>query len=181
MTSSPLPVSLPSAPASPPISQVPDSPQSQPSKFDNLYLDPPPAHEPQESPHEAIPQIPKPRETERTSTVFTKPELPPISYSKRTWVLHQHEDLQPRIQQVQQDLSSQADQRAALLANELRFFEQVNQTKKSLREKMLREDKRQEVIGVCWAYKLAVTECLKAGRNCTDEIAGWKKCEDKRD
>jgi hypothetical protein len=78
-------------------------------------------------------------------------------------------------------LSSQADQRAALLANELRFFEKVNQTEKSLREKMLREDKRQEVQGVCWAYKLAVTECLKAGRNCTDEITGWKKCEDKRD
>lgn len=78
-------------------------------------------------------------------------------------------------------MSSQADQRAALLANELRYFEQVNQTEKSLREKILREDKRQKVKGVCLGYKLVVIGRLTAKLDCFYDIAEWKKCEDKRD
>jgi hypothetical protein len=94
--------------------------------------------------------------------------------------LHQHEDLQTRIDQVQSAITSQEEQRAAILANELLFFEEVNKAEKSLRAKMLREDKRQHAAGVCWDYRSAVVNCLTAGKNCAQEIAGWKHCESQR-
>lgn len=171
--------------AQPALAQTPDP--AQPSKFDNLYLDPQPTEDTKDSTthgksHEetAVSTAPKETVIERTRTTFSKPELPPVAYAKRTWVLHQHEDLQPRIEQVHQAITSQAEQRAAILANELLFFEKVNKAEKSLRDKMLREDKRQHEAGVCWAYRSTVVQCLMAGRNCEQEIAGWKHCEAER-
>ena len=167
-------------PVQPALAQAPHSAPTR--KFDNLYLDPQPTEDPKDSHSQAAPVSSAAKETaiERTRTTFTKPVLPPIAYSKHSWVLHQHEDLQPRIEQVQQAITSQAEQRAAILANELLFFEQVNKAEKSLRDKMLRQDKRQHAAGVCWAYRSAVVQCLQAGRNCGQEIAGWKQCEDER-
>lgn len=181
------PVETPVA-QTPTVTEVTSTPS--PRKFDNLYLDPQPADDskdtvsaspPIDTTVKDSPTYHSPaRSVDSSREVFHKPELPPISYSKRAWVLHQHEDLQPRINTLKVDIQSQAHQRASLLANELLFFEQVNQAEKSLRDKMLREDQRQHDKGVCWAYRLAVTECLKAGRNCTLEITGWKKCEEER-
>lgn len=182
MASQPLPAAEPSVSHAP----EPSSP-SPPRKFDNLYLDPPPQEAPKDLDTTAkeapIQQSIIPRAgtaIERPRSVFTKPELPPISYAKRSWVLHQHEDLQTRIDQVQSAITSQEEQRAAILANELLFFEEVNKAEKSLRTKMLREDKRQHAAGVCWDYRSAVVHCLTAGKNCAQEIAGWKHCENER-
>ena len=178
---SPVVVPPPSPPVSTPLpSAVPVSPQaatpdSKP-QFDNLYLDPQPepASEPHAQPQAALAVSAKPLPR------FEKPKLPPLEYTKKQWVLHQHENLQSKIDEVRVQIQAESKKRADLLATELLFFEQVNQAENSLRDVMLREDQRQSLVGVCSDLRKVVVDCLKAGKDCVGEIAGWKECERER-